>query len=111
MVCDEPVIEHHFTSHSGEVTAVAFNPICKQLASGSKDSSLVLWNFQKTIRAYRLQSNTSKTLSAVTDVCFSPEGNLVASSSCDRYIRLYVPSVSTEYVIKRVTNSKHNCYC
>lgn len=92
MVCDEPVIEQHFASHSGEVTAVAFNPTGKQLASGSKDNSLVIWNFQKTIRAYRFQAHTL----AVTDVCFSPKGNIVASSSCDRYVRLYVPSVKGE---------------
>lgn len=90
MVCDEPVIEQHFASHCGEVTAVAFNPNAKQLASGSKDNSLVIWNFQKTIRAYRFQAHTL----AVTDVCFSPKDNIVASSSCDRYVRLYVPSVS-----------------
>lgn len=30
---------------------------------------------------------------AITDICYSPNGNLLASSSCDRTVRLWIPKL------------------
>jgi centriolar protein POC1 len=53
MSSDDPTLERHFRGHRDTVTAVAFNPTLKQLASSSLDSSIMVWNLKQKIRAFR----------------------------------------------------------
>jgi centriolar protein POC1 len=50
---DDPTLERHFRGHRHAVTALAFNPAMKQLASSSLDSSIMVWNLRQTVRAFR----------------------------------------------------------
>lgn len=98
MSSEDPTLERHFKGHRNVVTALAFNPLLKQLASGSLDSTLMIWNFNTNERAYRFQGHTD----AITDVNFAPNNNLVASSSMDRTVRLWTPTVSIVIPIVRL---------
>ena len=53
MASEDPTLVRHFRGHKDTVTAVAFNPTIKQLASSSLDSSIMVWNLKQTVRAFR----------------------------------------------------------
>lgn len=55
MLCSmDPSLERTFKGHKNYVTSVAFSPSQKQLASGSGDHVVMLWNFKPQLRAFRL---------------------------------------------------------
>ena len=73
----DPSLERTFRGHKSVVTSVAFKPDLKQIASGSSDCSVMVWNFRPQLRAYRFVGHTG----SVNDVQFSPNGKLLASAS------------------------------
>ncbi|XP_040018343.2 POC1 centriolar protein homolog B isoform X1 [Gasterosteus aculeatus] len=87
-VMEDPALERHFKEHKDAVTCVDFNPNSKQLASGSVDKSLMIWNLAPKARAFRYVGHQD----VITGVQFSPSGDLVATSSKDRTVRLWTPS-------------------
>uniref|UniRef100_A0A8C2SXC7 POC1 centriolar protein homolog B n=1 Tax=Coturnix japonica TaxID=93934 RepID=A0A8C2SXC7_COTJA len=52
----------------------------------------MIWKLKKQCRAYKFVGHTD----AVTSVNFSPEGQLLASSSQDRTVRLWIPCIHGE---------------
>jgi centriolar protein POC1 len=83
-----PGLERTFRGHKNYITSVSFSPNLKQLASGSGDDCIMLWNFKPQLRAFRFVGHKGP----VTDVQFSPSGDHLASTSIDRTIRLWTPS-------------------
>jgi WD40 repeat protein len=71
--------------HSGWVTAVAFSPDGKQIASGSHDMTIKLWD----ARTGDLQKMLAGHSGWVTTVAFSPDGKQIASGSGDKMIKLW----------------------
>ncbi len=49
----DPSLERTFRGHRNYITSVAFSPKMKQLASGSGDNFVMLWNFKPQLRAFR----------------------------------------------------------
>ena len=43
---EQPQLKRTFRGHKKTVTSLAFNPNMKQLASGSEDGAVMLWNFK-----------------------------------------------------------------
>ncbi|RMZ90383.1 hypothetical protein DV736_g2368, partial [Chaetothyriales sp. CBS 134916] len=87
-----PRVEDTWTSliqtlagHSNSVTAVAFSPDSKQIASGSYDKTIKLWD--------TTTGNLQKTLAGHSDwvraVAFSPDGKQIVSGSDDKTIKLW----------------------
>ncbi|XP_053740880.1 POC1 centriolar protein homolog B isoform X3 [Synchiropus splendidus] len=88
-VMDDPTLERYFTGHKDDVTCADFNSNCRQLATGSVDKSLMIWNLAPKGRAFRFISHQD----AITAVQFSPTCNLVATSSKDKTVRLWTPTI------------------
>ncbi|KAG8238122.1 hypothetical protein J437_LFUL012733 [Ladona fulva] len=88
MEVEDPVLEHHFKGHKGPVNCLTFNPAQRQLASGSKDSTIMIWNFRKNTRAFRFYGHKD----AILDMSYAPSGQLLASASADCTVRIWTPS-------------------
>lgn len=73
--------------HTGEVTSIAANPIYPYWASGSADSTVRLWRHPDEYDSPEKILYDHKEY--ISTVCFSPDGNLLASSGMDGTIRVW----------------------
>lgn len=74
--------------HTDEIWAVEFSPINpSQIVSGSKDGRVLMWNLNQQDVPLEI-CNRSTDEAAVTDVCFHPEGELLAIAFQDGLLRL-----------------------
>lgn len=84
----DPSLERTLKGHKNYITSVAFSSTLKQIASGSADNNVMLWNFKPQLRAFRYIGHKG----IVTAVEFSPEGDMLASASKDKTVRLWTPN-------------------
>jgi WD40 repeat protein len=75
-------------TNQGEISHIAFSPDARDLAVGSWDGTITIWD---VLRARASEVLTGDTL-GVNDVAYSPDGALLASSSLDDTARVWNPS-------------------
>ena len=78
--------------HDGYVSAVAFSPNGKVIASGSYDMTVKTWNGLACKEGATLKGHTD----TVRAVAFSPVGNLLATGSRDGTVKLWDVSPNTK---------------
>lgn len=54
----DPTLERTFRGHRGAINSLAFSTDMRQLASGSLDHTVMVWNFRPQLRAYRYIGHT-----------------------------------------------------
>ncbi|KAF9123078.1 hypothetical protein BGW39_009290, partial [Mortierella sp. 14UC] len=71
--------------HTDDILCLAFSPYCNQLASGSQDKTVRIWDFRaKTVKLV-LNDHSDK----VTAIAFSPSGHNIATATGDGQVILW----------------------
>jgi WD40 repeat protein len=86
------VLERTLTGHQAEVSAVAFTPDGKLLASGSKDKTIKVWD----VGSGKLRHTLTGHARSVDCVAFSLDGKMLASGAEDKKIKLWSVDSGTE---------------
>jgi len=71
--------------HKSFVSAIAFSPDNRRIASGSDDNIIRLWDTETYTQIGEFTGHTD----AVHSVSFSPDGRLIASGSSDKTVRIW----------------------
>ncbi len=88
--------------HNGPVTAVAFHPKGKRVASGGKDGSVRLWDLESKTELLRYAEHSG----TVTDLAFTPDGNRLVSSGADGFVRSWATSAADLVALAKGTLSR-----
>lgn len=78
-------LKQTLAGHSGSIIPLAFSPDGKQLASGSMDKTIKIWDAQSGALKRTINGHND----GVHALAFSPDGTTLASGSDDRSIKLW----------------------
>ena len=77
-VQQDPRLERYLHGHEGPVTAVAFHPAGRVLASGDESGAIIVWDVETGRVRWRLASESAE---AIRSLAFSPDGSRLAVGS------------------------------
>ena len=86
----DPAVQLYATRGAGAVTALAFHPAKAQLASGSRDTNIIVWDVLSESGMFRLRGHTDQVALALLG-----QGHRSVPSACRR--RPSSQSTFTEY--------------
>ncbi|NER32491.1 MAG: AAA family ATPase [Oscillatoria sp. SIO1A7] len=94
-----------FQGHSDRINSVCFSPDSKRLASASDDRAVKLWDINYlNSRSGGAEINEIKTFSGHSDrvnsVCFIPGGQMLASASDDKTVRIWNRDGTTSQILE-----------
>jgi transducin (beta)-like 1 len=79
--------------HSNEITCIAWNPKEDILATGSKDSTVILWSIrddiEKKVLDHSRQGKTGQLNDPVTALDWNPDGSLLATGTKIGFVRIW----------------------
>ncbi|MES2796209.1 MAG: WD40 repeat domain-containing protein [Bacteroidota bacterium] len=75
-------------AHKNSVFTLKYSPDFLYLISGSRDAHLKKWN---VVENYQLELDIPAHMYAINDLYFSPNGNLMATCSMDKSIKIWEP--------------------
>lgn len=78
-------LRHLLKEHTGWLSSICFSPDIHLIASGSRDTSILLWDVERGRLIRHLKGHEKD----VTSVCFSPDCRFVLSGSLDSTVRLW----------------------
>eukprot|EP01100_Stratorugosa_tubuloviscum_P008858 TRINITY_DN3701_c0_g1_i1.p1 TRINITY_DN3701_c0_g1~~TRINITY_DN3701_c0_g1_i1.p1 ORF type:complete len:403 (-),score=179.64 TRINITY_DN3701_c0_g1_i1:179-1387(-) len=88
--------------HRGNVTCVAFHPIFSQIASGSEDGLIKIWDYESGELERTLRGHTN----AVQDITYDHAGTILASCAADLTIKFW--NTQTWDCMKTLRGHDHN---
>ncbi|MGH3885365.1 MAG: TIR domain-containing protein [Pseudonocardiaceae bacterium] len=74
------------TGHTSSVNSVAFTPDGHTLATGSDDSTVILWDLTDPVASRRLGQPLTGHTGAVTTMALAPDGRTLITGSADRTV-------------------------
>ncbi len=77
------------TGHTTSVNSVTFAPDGRTLATGSKDSTVILWDLTDPVASRRLGQPLTGHSKPVNSVAFTPDGRTLATGSDDNTVILW----------------------
>jgi WD40 repeat protein/DNA-binding SARP family transcriptional activator len=78
-------IHYTLTGHAGEVSAVAFSPDGKLLATAGRDTTAKIWDAATGAELVTLRGHSQ----SIDDIAFSPDGKILATASGDKTVKLW----------------------
>ncbi|KYM97466.1 POC1 centriolar protein like protein A [Cyphomyrmex costatus] len=91
-----PYLYRELEGHNNNITALSFHPIqTNKLVSSSLDRTLGLWRTDKP-KGKRFEVYKADIL----DVCYSPDGGLIASASKDKCIKIWDSANNVNFTYK-----------
>lgn len=94
--------------HAALVKTIAFSPDSKLLASGSYDTSIILWDLSDLKHPHSIGKPMIEHSSFVNSLAFSFDGKLLVSASDDRTIRMWnVSNPKSSVLLGPARNSPH----
>ncbi|KAJ3025299.1 UNVERIFIED_CONTAM: POC1 centriolar protein A [Siphonaria sp. JEL0065] len=89
----DPTLDRSFRGHRDVITDLSFKPSMTQIASGSMDNSVMVWNFKPQMRAFRDRKGDVTVFKAHTStvrtVRFSHDGESFLTCSDDKSIKIW----------------------
>lgn len=84
------------TGHSGTISALAFSPDSRFLASGAQDETTIrIWDVQSAAQVRAIDGHTGW----IRSLAFSPDGRFLASGSTDLTIRIWDASTGQQVAL------------
>jgi len=83
-----------FVGHKSEITALAYDALGHRLATGSKDTDVIIWDIVAETGICRLSGHKG----VITKLVFMKEHNIVVSASKDTFVKFW--DLDTEHNFK-----------